>query len=184
MIRIGLAAGIAVVAMAAGCGGGGSNPSANSTPTAPAAVVATTTQSPPPTVDRESVDTSINYVIRGVRVLAKLHGSLYDILAQYQEAEADLKASISTLNPTPDGVPSVKARAARTDLQVLASSLDAVRQCFQNEAGSFGGDNCAGASKAVNKDATRAGQAIRVLVPYGSRSLSDVLAKIDAAAKS
>lgn len=158
-----------------GCGGSSSDQtaSAGDTPTTTTTIV-----------DRAAVDRLIDLTVNGAKALQNLGkggDSSHVVLSAFRLVGSDYSYVVDTLDQRPPaGLPSEVARSVALDLRRFVAGVDEVVRCFERAADSpFSGsaDSCKVIVNETVDRATVAGTAISELVPYGSRSLSEVLAQ-------
>jgi hypothetical protein len=160
---------IAVLALGA-CGGD----SKAATPPRPRQTTTTTTP-----VDTAIVDGAIDNVVDALKVLNHLNvTSVPDLLAQFQVATGDLRAATATLEHGVSGVPDSAIEPNIAALTSMAASLDAAVGCFRSVS-PLDPAPCSSTSSLVGERATAAGTAMAKLIPYGTRSSTEVVALIN-----
>jgi hypothetical protein len=119
--------------------------------------------------DRNRVDTILTAVVRGSQLLRPGTPDDYAAAAeQFRVATAALRAGVA-------GVPSSAVDSSASVFSDMAAKIDARVACLRTAA-----TECSREQAAEQSQAMKAGVAIRLLIPYGTRSVDQVLAEVGA----
>jgi hypothetical protein len=176
------AAGLLIVALiAVGCSEGkeGSSRAKPGRTTTTTGGPRTTTTAPEAAVgaDRAKVDAILTAVVRGTQLLRPGTPDDYASAAEYfRVATAALQAGVS-------GVPASAIDSSASVFSDMAARIDARVACLRAQSppdAAAATARCSREQAAEQSQAMKAGVAIRLLIPYGTRSVDQVLAEVGA----
>ncbi len=155
---------VALVAVSAACGNGsngaGGNVASSSTTTTQAA-----------RRERTAVDGVIDEIVRSQGLLTPAPGTTDgELTVRMMVTSRDLKGAANQLRRPDLGVPESAAEPTRMALSTMAAALDAAISCRQTHLGT----ECEPAKSLVRDRASALGDALVVLIPYGTRSAGEI----------
>lgn len=132
--------------------------------------------SPSPTLDRARVDQLIDLGIRGQQRLVHLQGkSTQDLLAEYRLVIGDFSSMVRQLrDDRPSGLSESVARNVAEDTDSFVVALQAAVDCL-DKSSPYESNPCQAVISASTERASKAGEALSKLIPFGTRTSQEVL---------
>jgi len=127
-----------------------------------------------------AVDGALDHVINATRLLTSPEGESFEaLMSQYRLALGEYTAMRDEMMAGIPGVPPSVTERVGAAADAAAVSLSAMVDCYESSTSSQ--NECSQLSDPAGKDSNALGNAASDLVPYGSRTDSEVLDLLDAA---